>query len=188
MSHGPHADSSDPFQKRTAVAMALFTTVLAFASMLTNQARTEAILSSNRATNKWSHYQSKSTKGNLVKLEQTLLAKMGGDAAADHDRLTAELARYEVEKATIRAEAEALAAEERQAEHKEHYFEYSATIAELAIILASIALLTGSRKALYSSFGVLAVSVGLLGYTSFALHHAPPEAPGVAAANAEAHH
>ena len=83
MSHGPHADASDPFQKRTAVAIALFTTVLAFANMLTNQARTEAILSSNRATNKWSHFQSKSTKQQLVRLEQSLLARLpSSDAAA----------------------------------------------------------------------------------------------------------
>ena len=99
MSHGPHADPNDPFQKRTAVAIALFTTVLAFANMLTNQARTQAILSSNRATNKWSHYQSKSTKQQLARLEQTLLSHMPNveTVASDTARVTTELARYDGE-------------------------------------------------------------------------------------------
>lgn len=180
MSHAPHADASDPFQKRTAVAIALFTTVLAFANMLTNQARTEAILSSNRATNKWSHYQSKSTKQQLVRLEQSLLSRLPGveTASADGARITAELARYDTEKEVIRKDAEALAAEEREAEHKEHFYEYSATLAELAIILASIALLTTSRKALYMSLVVVSTALLLVAYTSFALH---PPAPVVVA-------
>lgn len=176
MSHGPHADANDPFQKRTAVAIALFTTVLAFANMLTNQARTQAILSSNRATNKWSHYQSKSTKQQLARLEQTLLSHMPNveSAASDTARVTAELARYDGEKDVIRKEAEKLTADEKEAEHKEHYFEYSATITELAIILASIALLTGSRKALYASMVVVALGLGLIAFTTFALQ--PPHA------------
>jgi hypothetical protein len=179
MSHAPHADANDPFQKRTAVSIALFTTILALASMLTNQARTQAILSSNRATNKWSHYQSKSTKQQLVKLEQSLSAHIPvlELAKSEGERITAELARYDLEKNAIRQEAEGLAAQEREAEHKEHYYEYSATVAELAIILASIALLMTSRKALYASFIVAFAALLLMGYTTFALH--PPNAETV---------
>lgn len=186
MSHAPHADANDPFQKRTAVAIAIFTVILAFANMLTNQARTEAILSSNRATNKWSYYQSKSTKQNLVKLEQSLLPRLGtADVTADVARLTAELARYDSEKETIKAEGEHLAALEHECEHKEHYYDYAATIIELAIILASVALLMNSKKALYASAAVALASVGLLLFTTYVLPPEPVEKPAAGHHEAE---
>src|SRR5437868_5183811 len=130
--HGAHADASDPFQKRAAVAIAIFTVILAFANMLTNQSRTKAILSSNRATNQWSYYQSKSSKALITQLRRDLVK----DDAAKVAELDQELARYEKEKEEIRARAEGLASEEGDAEHKEHYFEYAATVVELGIVLA----------------------------------------------------
>lgn len=174
MSHGPHADASDPFQKRTAVAIAAFTTLLAFGNMLTNQERTEAILSSNRATNRWSHYQSKSTKQQLSRLELSLLTRQGGAMLAeDTARLTAEVDRYEQEKQVIRKEAEGFTELEKAAEHREHFYEYAATITELAIIIASVALLLSSRKALVLSLCVAIAGLLMVGYTKFGLHAAP---------------
>lgn len=175
MSHGPHADANDPFQKRTAVAIAAFTTLLAFGNMLTNQARTEAILSSNRATNRWSYYQSKSSKQQITRLELSLLAHQpGGAPEADAARLNADIERYEKEKTEIRKEAEGFTAVEKAAEHREHFYEYGATITELAIIVASVALLLSSRKALLASIVIATVAVGMFGFTKFGLH-APAE-------------
>lgn len=170
MAHGPHADPNDPFQKRTAVAIAAFTTLLAFSNMLTNEARTEAILSSNRATNRWSHYQSKSTKQQLSRLELSLLTRQpGGVVAEDNTRLSSEIERYEKEKQEIRREAEGFNAIEKAAEHREHYFEYAATIAELAIITASVALLLSSRKALMLALAVALLALALTLYTKFGM-------------------
>ncbi|HVO31710.1 MAG TPA: DUF4337 family protein, partial [bacterium] len=61
--HGAHADPHDPFQKKVALAMSLCAVLLAFVTMMTNQARTEALLLSNEAANQWSFFQAKSTKG-----------------------------------------------------------------------------------------------------------------------------
>ncbi|MBK7859296.1 MAG: DUF4337 domain-containing protein [Archangiaceae bacterium] len=166
--HGHHADASDPFQKRAAVAIAVFTVVLAFANMLTNQARTKAILSSNRATNQWAYYQSKSTKMLLTQLRRDQVA---GDAAKVAE-LDAQLGRYEKEKDEIRHRAVGLEGEEADAEHKEHFYEYSATIVELGIVLAGIALLLNGRRLLMVAAMVAATSVALLAYTSFVLGHA----------------
>src|SRR5438132_1288659 len=97
--HGAHADASDPFQKRAAVAIAVFTVILAFANMLTNQSRTRAILSSNRATNQWSYYQSKSTKLVVTQLHRDLVKDDTAKVAA----LDQEMVRYEKEKEEIKA-------------------------------------------------------------------------------------
>lgn len=167
-----HADASDPFQRRTAVAIAIFTVILAFGNMLTNQARTEAILSSNRATNKWAHYQSKSTKQNLVRLQLDLVTRLGGESAAEAERhLREEIERYDREKEEIFKEADELANEEKNFERKENFYEYSSTIAELAIVLAGVALLGSSRKLLAGSMAAAAASILLLGYTAVAVGH-----------------
>ena len=171
MSHGPHADANDPFQKRTAVAIAAFTTLLAFGNMLTNQARTEAILSSNRATNRWSYYQSKSSKQQITRLELSLLNHQpAGAPEPDAQRWNADVERYEKEKTESRKEAEGFTAVEKAAEHREHFYEYGATVTELAIIVASVALLLTSRKALFVSIVIAALGVATFGYTKFALH------------------
>src|SRR5258706_9810307 len=113
--HGAHADASDPFQKRAAVAIAVFTVILAFANMLTNQARTRAILSSNRATDQWAYYQSKSTKLLLTQMRRDFMSKMPGAAdAAQLAALDAELVRYEQNKEEIRKKAEELTGEEAE--------------------------------------------------------------------------
>jgi hypothetical protein len=173
MSHGPHADPADPFQKRAAVAIAVYTAILALTNMLTSQARSEALLSSNHSTNRWSYYQSKSTKQNLVKLERSMLSHLASatDIDAAMAKLDTEIARYETEKTAIRQEAEQLDVEEKQSSHKEHFFEYSATIAELAIVLAGVALLMTSRKTLYASLAVALAAMVLVVFTVTALPH-----------------
>ena len=181
MSHGPHADSTDPFQRRAAVAIAIFTVTLAFANMLTNQSRTKAILSSNRATNQWAYYQSKSTKQNLTKMERDLLASSRPDDP-QLAKLDDEMARYAKEKEDIKKRAESLAGEEADAEHKEHFFEYSATVVELAIVMAGVALLLASRKLLGLSTVVAGASLVLMAYTAFLLGHHEAEPHAEAAA------
>lgn len=188
--HGPHADASDPFQRRTAVAIALYTVILAFGNMLTNQARTEAILSSNRATNKWAHYQSKSTKQNLVRLQLELNARLPAqeNAAEVQKHFEDEIERYDQEKEVIFKEADELANEEKNFERKENFYEYSSTIAELAIILAGVALLGSSRKLLGGSMAAAAASIVLLGYTAIAVGHGEVKSERSELADAEKPH
>ena len=74
--HGPNADHKDPFQRKVAVTMALFTVLLAFTTMLTNQARTEAILLATEAANEWTYFQAKSTKSTVVRAELELIEQI----------------------------------------------------------------------------------------------------------------
>jgi hypothetical protein len=71
--HGPHADHNDPFQKKVAVFLAAYAALLAFTTMLTNQARTSAILLASESSNQWAFFQSKSMKGIVTRAELELL-------------------------------------------------------------------------------------------------------------------
>jgi hypothetical protein len=167
MSHAPHADANDPFQKFVAVALAVFTVLLALSNMLGGGARTAAIITTNKATGKWSHYQSKSSKQIVLQSEITILSKLlppkEADAALAKSKEDVE--RYEREKAEIQSEAVKLEGQAQAEQHKEHQYEYSATIAELAIILGGIALLMHSKKALYLSAAIASGSLLLIAVT-----------------------
>jgi Domain of unknown function (DUF4337) len=173
--HGAHVDSNDPFQKRIAVAMAIYAVQLAFANMLTTQARTQAILLSNKAASKWSYFQSKGTKQNLAGAEVDILGQLpsAADQAARTEliaKLKGEVTRYETEKAAIQDEAKAFEVKSAHEEHKEHFCEYGAIAAELAIVIAGVALLMHSKKILAASIAMSVASVLILVYTQFLLH------------------
>jgi Domain of unknown function (DUF4337) len=173
--HGAHVDPNDPFQKRVAVAMAIYAVQLAFVNMLTTQARTQAILQSNRAASRWAYFQSKGMKQNVAAAEVDLLAQLPpAVGATGRDELLAKLraegARYEAEKATIQEEAKAFETQSAHAEHMEHFCEYGAIAAELAIVSAGVALLMHSKKVLTVSVAMAIGSLLIVAYTHFLLH------------------
>ena len=179
MSHGPHADASDPFQRRTAIFMAIYTVLIAFNTMLTSQARTNALLLSNEATDKWAYFQAKSTKQVVAVatrevLERLPVASAGegeaapkGSLASVVERLTREAERYEAEKEGVKKEAEAIVERGAHQQHREHWFEYATVIGELAIVLASVALLLTSKIAFRVSAALAVASLALTGWTFF---------------------
>ena len=81
--HHPHADHNDPFQRRVAVFIAGFAALLAFTTMLTNEARTAAILLASESSNQWSFFQAKSTKGVVTRAELELLEHLNPASRAE---------------------------------------------------------------------------------------------------------
>src|SRR4051812_48825458 len=169
--HGPHADAHDPFQKKVALAMAIYAVLLAFVTMLTNQARTEALLLSNEANNQWSYFQSKSTKGMLVRAEADLVESLASDTTPEKVALIQktkahfleESERYDHEKEGIKEKAEELAAEAEENKAKEGQFEYASVAMELGIVVATVALLLASQPAFWIS---ILLAVAGLGWTA----------------------
>jgi hypothetical protein len=178
MSHGPHADASDPFQRRTAIFMALYTVLIAFNGMLTSQARTKALLLSNEATDKWSYYQAKSTKQVIAVATHDILVRLPEAAPVGEvegklkvslaeavEKLATQAERYEHEKEDIKKEADEIVERGQHQQHREHWFEYATVVAELAIVLASVALLLTSKAAFRISLALAIVSLGLTAWT-----------------------
>jgi hypothetical protein len=135
----------DKFTKRVALSVAVYAVVLAIASLGGQNAMKEAMLSQMQASNKWAHYQAKSTR-EYVARTLTLLPKesvAGSDAA--NKQLNDDASKYSHEKDEIKAEAEELEKERNVAMKRDPYFDYAEVLLQIAIVLASVAILSKSN-------------------------------------------
>jgi hypothetical protein len=109
--------------------------------------KNEAVLKKAEASDQWSFYQSKSTKGHLAELA----ARLTKDPAQS-EFYKKEIARYDLEKKDIRLKAEELDKESHKmndtsehALHPLHKLEQALTLIQIAIAMGSITALTRKR-------------------------------------------
>ncbi|MFL6580891.1 MAG: DUF4337 domain-containing protein [Burkholderiales bacterium] len=109
--------------------------------------KNEAVLKKAEASDQWSFYQSKSTKGHLAELA----ARLTKDPA-QNEFYKKEIARYDQEKKEIRLKAEELDRESHKvndasehALHPLHKLEQALTLIQIAIAMGSITALTRKR-------------------------------------------
>ncbi len=152
-----HAASGHGRGVGLAQQVAIFTAVLAavgaVVSYLGGNTQNEALLHKNQAvlykahaSDQWSFYQAKSTKGHILQLAADL-APPGKKADYEEDQ-----ARYEREKKAIKAAAEAYEAKSRHEDelaeaafHPHHILALAMTFIQIAIALASVTALTQRR-------------------------------------------
>ena len=149
--HGAHGGDS------LAGQVAIFTAILASVGAIVsyqggdtqNQAmlfKNEAVLKKAQASDQWSYYQSKSSKGHLMELAAAIAPP------SKHEYYKGQIEKYETEKKEIKAKAEALEAESEKANeesehamHPHHKLAQAMTLIQIAISLASITVLTRKR-------------------------------------------
>jgi hypothetical protein len=154
--------AKDRFEKNIAVSIACMAVVLAFITDHGDGAKTDAILSTNEATNAWSYFQAKSTKQHVTESELHLLAALEPSGATEMiAKLEAELARYDEEKAEIKASAEQLSAEAKRASSVDERAGQGALFLQLAIVLASVSILARWSKLWVVSLLVAALGAGV---------------------------
>ncbi len=138
--------------------VAIFTAILAAAGAVVsylggnsqNEAlfhKNEAVLYKAHASDQWSFYQAKSTKGHIMSIAAEL-----APTKTRREWYDAEVARYETEKKDIKAKAEAFEEKSRQENelaeryfHPHHALALSMTFIQIAIALASVTVLTRRR-------------------------------------------
>jgi hypothetical protein len=153
------AEAKDRFEKSLAVSIACMAVVLAVISDHADDAKTEAILSTNEAANAWSYFQAKSTKQHVTESDLHLLDVLEvEDEAGIRGKLGADVERYEQEKNTIKLEAEQLAEQAARARSVDDRAGQGALFLQLAIVLASVAML-----ARWSKLWIVSVLVALVG-------------------------
>lgn len=174
--HGPHDHEVEHagahgvgLGQQVAIFTALLATVGAVVSYLGGNSQNEALFHKNEAvlykahaSDQWSFYQAKSTKGHIMGLAAQLAPKEKRAEYAD------EVARYDKEKAEIKTKAEALEEKSKQenelaekAFHPHHALAMAMTFIQVAIALASITVLTNRRWLLLpAGFGAIA-GIGL---------------------------
>jgi len=155
----------------TTVVFAVFATLSTFNG---GKFSTRSILNQDKATNKWSHYQSKSMKGYMYEIQRDKLTmelqEKGDDLdpklAAGYKKTIAHytdaISRYEKEKKDIMAEALAFEKIREEAQIHSRHFGYAIIFLQIAILLSGVA---GFVKNKY--VWVLSIITGIMGIICF---------------------
>lgn len=140
----PEAD--DPFGKRVAVTIAILAVFMALIANRGDDAKTEALLKTTEAANRWSYYQAKSIKEHSYDIQSQVLAilpRSGGTEAYDKvvGGFAKQIQRYDGEKRAIEAEARALEGESREALAINNRCDQGVLFLQMAIVVCSVAIL-----------------------------------------------
>lgn len=152
----------NPFEKRVALTIAILAAFVSVVTAYGQKSRTESIIKTNFASNKWAHYQAKSIKGHSVEGEIAILSAVA-KTQPDNDligKLKKEIQRYEKEMEEIRKESEEIEKEAEKLLHTTEKCEISLLLLEIGIVLSSVAILISSQKFWYAS--IAAGSAGTL--------------------------
>lgn len=158
-------EAKDPFEKRVAVTIAIIAIVLSFVQNKGDNAKADAIIRTNEATNQWAYYQAKSIKGQMAGMNASLLARLPAapgetpeTVRAEAGRLTKEAARYDSEKGEIQNKAKELQTEATQMGKINDRCDMSALFLQVGIVVSSVAILAGSR-----AFWWIGILLGIIG-------------------------
>lgn len=155
-------EAKDPFEKKIAFSIAIIAVALAIIGAKGDHAKTEAIIKTNHASDKWSYFQSKSVKQQLTKLEShliTLTAAASPDAAKQIEAVKTEGERYEKEKEEIKKEAEELQEEATKELTLHGKFHIAEMLLQLGVVLSSIAILARQHVAWLASLTLATAGV-----------------------------
>ncbi len=174
--HGPHdhqvehaAHSGDDYAGKIAVMTAILSSMGAFLSYQGGASQNSAMLYKNEAsikqteaTNKWNHFQAKSSKQNIAELAKELTPP------EKHSLYQTEIERYQKEKEALKKEAETFQKQSEEADkasdhamHLHHRWAQAMTAIQVAISLSAITLLTRRKWLEYMTFIIASIGIVL---------------------------
>jgi hypothetical protein len=142
------------FNMQVALSTAILAVIAAVAALLAGHAANEAVLEQIEASDKWTHYQSKSIKETVLTSKLALLAAFDKKIEAKDAE---KLAEYKNDMEEIKTEAEAK--EAQSAANMRHHVILSrgVTFFQIAIALSAIAVLTKKRPLWLGSLALGAI-------------------------------
>lgn len=164
-------EATTPFDKRVALSIAMIAVVLSFVENHGDNAKTDAIIKTNEASDQWAYFQAKGIKGQMAGMHGDLLASLSGptpsaETTAEAARLRADAARYESEKAEIKTHAEALAQEAAHQGNVNDRCDLAALLLQIGVVVSSVAILSGWRPFWYAGLALGAAGT-IAGVTAF---------------------
>jgi hypothetical protein len=172
MSDAPEIpEAATAFEKKIALTIAILAVVLSFVNNKGDNAKTDAIINTGKASDQWSYYQAKSIKGHIAELHEGLLKELGGATVSDEAkqslvRLAGEVERLNSEKDGIKKVAEQLVAEAKQESAVNDRCDLSALLLQIGIVICSVAILSAWKPFWYVGI-VLGVVGAVIGVTAF---------------------
>ncbi|HEV7401410.1 MAG TPA: DUF4337 family protein, partial [Chthoniobacteraceae bacterium] len=105
-------EASTAFEKKIALTIAILAVVLSFVNNKGDNAKTDAIIDTNLASDKWAQYQAKSIKGHVEEMHIGLLNELGGPTMSEVAKqslvhLGEEVKKLNTDKEDIKKEANA---------------------------------------------------------------------------------
>ena len=166
-------NATDPFEKMVAISIAALAVALSLISNKGDNAKTDAIIQTNEASNQWARYQSKSIKSALALVESDLLARLqpapqATDIPAQIEKLKGEQARYDADEKEITALAKAAQASAATASSINDRCDLASLAIQIGIVLASVSILS-RWKALWLVSLALGIAGAIIGATAFFL-------------------
>jgi hypothetical protein len=178
-------EANDPFSKQVAITIALLAVVLALIENKGDNAKTDAIIKTSEAANRWGYYQSKSIKQNIYETELEILSHLKPVASqadavdpeaavrrksllASMEKAAATAKRYDSEKGDIKKEAEQFEAAAEANGKINDRCDHAALSLQIAVVICSVAILSRWRLFWYIGLG-LGVAGALIGMSAFRL-------------------
>ena len=166
-------EATDPFEKRVAISIAVLAVIMSLVGNLGDNSKTEAIIKTNEASNKWGHFQAKSIKGQMAGMQGELLAALGGAQpdearAKEIARLHSEATRYEEERAEIKKHAEELQHEATHDSAINDRCDLASLMLQIAVVICSVAILSRWHTIWFAGLA-LGLAGALAGATAFLL-------------------
>ena len=131
----------------SACTAAVLAVCAALGSLLSGHAANEAILDQTRATDQWSYYQAKSTKGHIYEVGKEIVNALGTGEKSHtaQERFVQQVKKYNQEKDEIMHEAQHLEDEAKRELAKHHAFSLGVAAFQVGIVLASISIMVRYR-------------------------------------------
>jgi hypothetical protein len=172
MSDAPEIpEASSAFEKKIALTIAILAVILSFVNNKGDNAKTDAIINTGKASDQWSYYQAKSIKGHIADLHVGLLKELGGATMSDEakqslTRLGGEVERLSGDKEAIKKAAQQLEAEAGQESKVNDRCDLSALLLQIGIVICSVAILSAWKPFWYAGI-LLGLAGAVIGVTAF---------------------
>jgi hypothetical protein len=164
-------EASNAFEKKIALTIAILAVILSFVNNKGDNAKTDAILNTSKASDQWSYFQAKSIKGHIAELHVGLLKELGGAPMTDEakqalGRLAGEVDRLKGDKTAIEKEAKQLVVDAEHASKLNDRCDLSALLLQIAIVICSVAILSSWKPFWYAGIA-LGAAGAVIGATAF---------------------
>lgn len=161
---------SDSFGRRIGLIAAIIGVVLAFDTIASHRAHTEAVVKKTEANDEWAYYQSKSIKRVQYVVASELAKGMNNAAAAPTlEKFAKEQERYKKESDESQKKAEEIEAEVKAAEGRALRYDVGEGLLELGLVLSSLYFI--SKRRIFPYIGVPAAALGcVIGASGLLIH------------------
>ena len=167
-------EAKDAFERTIAVSIAAMAVCLSVINTHGDNAKTDAIIKTNEASNKWGYFQSKSIKEHIGESQVAMLATLN-DTAVQGDRRATLLAKldenlkvYGKEKTEIKAEAEALEKEAAKNQKTNDRSDQGALFLQIAIVVASVSMISRWKSLWFVGLALGAIGA-IMGLSAYAI-------------------